>query len=141
MTPAYSLKIVNEILESQDERQRVFDPFSGTSTTALCAAMKGHAGYGMEINPFLVWLGKVKLASYDQSSLSECVESAEQIIDLIRTGKIKAAKPPDLFNINRWWSEERLEFLCLVKAGIEELCPCPKLTKRSTVHRVLSHPD
>ena len=40
LTPAYSLKIVNEILESQDKKQRVFDPFSGTNTLVLCAVMK-----------------------------------------------------------------------------------------------------
>jgi len=123
LTPAYSLKIVNEILESQDKKQRVFDPFSGTSTTVLCAVMKGHAGYGIDINPFLVWLGGVKLASYNQSVLSECVESAEQIVGLIRTGKVEAIEPPNLFNIKRWWNQEHLGFLCQVKAGIEELYP------------------
>ena len=43
--------------------------FSGTATTPLCAAYAGDVGTGVEINPFLTWLGNAKLAAYRPSCL------------------------------------------------------------------------
>ena len=42
LTPAYSVKIVEEIIEKHPEARRVLDPFCGTGTTALSAAYHGH---------------------------------------------------------------------------------------------------
>ena len=41
LTPAYSVKLVSEILTASDRGIRVLDPFSGTATTSLCAAYAG----------------------------------------------------------------------------------------------------
>lgn len=45
LTPAYSLKVVEEILSSYDDASRihVLNPFCGTGTTALCVAYHGHS--------------------------------------------------------------------------------------------------
>lgn len=45
LTPAYSLKVVEEILSSYDDASRihVLNPFCGTGTMALCAAYHGHS--------------------------------------------------------------------------------------------------
>ncbi len=66
LTPAYSLKIVNEILAAYDDLSEinVLDPFCGTGTTALCAACHGRTAVTTDINPFLVWFSRTKIDFY-----------------------------------------------------------------------------
>src|SRR6201996_8295136 len=65
LTPAYSVRLVEQILEESGAGARVFDPFSGSGTTALCAAYRGSTGVATDLNPFLVWLARAKASSYD----------------------------------------------------------------------------
>ena len=68
LTPAYSVKLVDEILAHVDAPLKVFDPFSGTATTPLSAAYMGHRALSIDINPFLVWFdGKAALARADRN--------------------------------------------------------------------------
>ena len=54
LTPAYSVKIVEEILAGLDYRPKcVLEPFSGTGTTELVCSSKGIASVAYDINPFL----------------------------------------------------------------------------------------
>ena len=62
LTPAYSVKIVEHLIDSYDHPRRVLDPFCGTATTALSASYHGHEGVTTEINKFLVWFGQAKTA-------------------------------------------------------------------------------
>lgn len=70
----------------------VYDPFSGTGTTLLCAKKKGINGYGVEAHSFVHWVAGVKLFwEYDfvallrqlEYFLSQCrdflKESAEDV--------------------------------------------------------------
>ena len=54
LTPAYSLKVVNEIICQQSKASRVLDPFFGSGTTALCSAVRGILAVITDTNPFLV---------------------------------------------------------------------------------------
>ena len=56
LTPAYSVKVVEETISRYGPRLNVLDPFCGTGTTALCAAAQGHRATTVDINPFLTWL-------------------------------------------------------------------------------------
>lgn len=65
LTPAYSVKLVKEILQkdtvfSDLGRKKILDPFCGTATTGVVAAESGYNCDLYDINPFLVWLGKIK---------------------------------------------------------------------------------
>ena len=61
LTPAYSVRLVEEILTELDYTPGcVMEPFSGTGTTELVCANRGISSFALEINPFLVWLGNAK---------------------------------------------------------------------------------
>ena len=120
LTPAYSVKLVSEILAASDREIRVLDPFSGTATTPLCAAYAGDDGIGVEINPFLTWLGKAKLGTYRSSCLGAAREALLKLIAQATQGKSKSAVPPPMHNVQRWWNPESLDFLCKFKGALEE---------------------
>lgn len=120
LTPAYSVKVVEEILASYPEGGKVLDPFCGSGTTALCAARGGLESATTDINPFLIWLAKVKTRSYSLSEINETRDASKIIIS--KMGRyFEPATPPPIHKIERWWSEKSLEFLCNLKGAINSL--------------------
>jgi len=123
LTPAFSVKVVNDILARSIAPLRVLDPFSGTGTTALCAAMRGYSASGLDINPFLVWLGNAKVDSYDPSALAQAQSASIEALCLLGSADCRACDPPPIFNIERWWSPDSLAFLCRLMGAIAVAAP------------------
>jgi hypothetical protein len=121
LTPAYSVKIVDEIIAQWPPETRILDPFSGTATTPLCAVSQGYAATAIDINPFLIWLGRTKVALYQEREINESWQIADQILDSISfVKKSDEALPlPPLYNIERWWDRNALRFLSRLKASID----------------------
>lgn len=119
LTPAYSVKVVQEILNSVEGDRVVLDPFSGTGTTALCAANLGYAASAIEINPFLVWFGRAKLAQYTADILARAAELAREIGRRGGDEEEEPGAPPPLSNIERWWPKETLAQLCRLRVLLE----------------------
>lgn len=118
LTPAYSVKIVEEIIEKHPAARRVLDPFCGTGTTALSAAYHGHEGVTTDINPFLVWLANAKTVHFSQEDISRTRIASERTLDLARRRAIEPLPAPPIYNIERWWNPEALDFLQFLKAAI-----------------------
>jgi SAM-dependent methyltransferase len=121
LTPAYSLKIVEDLVIGHANAQRVLDPFCGTGTTALCAAYHGHEGVTTDINPFLIWLAQSKMAHYSSASIETTRNACDHVLDLVASRGVDPIPAPPIFNIERWWDSETLDFLCLLRASIEQV--------------------
>jgi len=119
LTPAYSVKIVEELVAQHNQPRRVLDPFCGTATTALSAAYHGHEGTTTDINPFLVWLGGMKTAQYSGAAITSSRAACGRVLDAVRRGTIDPVGTPPIHNIDRWWCAEAQAFLRKLKAGIE----------------------
>ena len=120
LTPAYSVKIVEQVLAQHQAPISVLDPFSGTATTPLCAATHGHSAVSVDINPFLVWLGEAKVSDYDGATLARTREVAAEVCKTVERKSVSPATPPPIANIGRWWDKDALHYLCLVKAAISQ---------------------
>ena len=119
LTPAYSVKIVEELMSRYKNSLRVLDPFCGTGTTALSAAYHGHSAVTTDINPFLVWLGKTKIATYSDTSVAAVSVTCDRVMESVERNSVDPVSPPKIHNISRWWSQEPLAFLCGLKAAID----------------------
>lgn len=118
LTPAYSVKVVEELIAQHDRPLRVLDPFCGTATTALSASYHGHEGITTDINPFLVWLGRSKTAQYPTAKVASTRAACARVIGVVREGAVDPANAPAIHNISRWWCDEALAFLKMLKSGI-----------------------
>lgn len=123
LTPAYSVRVVEDILETTTGYRRVLDPFCGTATTALSAAYHGADAVTTDINPFLVWFGRVKTARYSKAEIAATRRHCDQAVTLLEDGGGKPLPPPPLHNIERWWDEPSLRFLCKLKAVLRDVAP------------------
>jgi hypothetical protein len=97
----------------------VFDPFSGTGTTALCAAYRGKTGVATDINPFLIWLASAKARSYDAAAIASFEDAAQLAARAVSDETGRLADRPSLSNIERWWRPAALSFLLRLKAAID----------------------
>ena len=122
LTPAYSVKMVNELVGRRGRPTRVLDPFCGTATTALSAAYRGHECVTVDVNPFLTWLGQVKTVQYSSASIDAARCACKWAVQTITRGAVEPIKAPPMHNIERWWSRDALDFLCMLKACIESKC-------------------
>ncbi len=119
LTPAYSVKMVEELIYRHDRPQRVLDPFCGTATTALIAAYHGHEGVTTEINPFLVWFAQAKMARYSSTVIAATRDATPRIIEAVKEDAVEPITAPTIHNIQRWWCEDALIFLCKLRAAID----------------------
>lgn len=118
LTPAYSVKLVREIISDLPEGSRILDPFSGTATTGVAAAEFGHSSILFDINPFLVWFGNAKLTNLDTHN----VMALRAALSRISEAAIKSCGGnfwvPPLKNIERWWSAGTLDGLAKLRSAI-----------------------
>jgi hypothetical protein len=121
LTPAYSVRMVEELMDHTRSHLRVFDPFCGTATTALSAAYHGHDAATTDINPFLVWLGRAKTDHYSAQTIGRTRDACVHVLDLVNCNKNKSASLPPIHNIERWWSPAALAFLCCLEKAIRDV--------------------
>ena len=109
LTPAYSLRIVEELMAGCGPHLRVLDPFCGAGTTALAAANRGHESGTVDINAFLVWFTRAKTARYSSRETSEAKAAGETVLQKALQRKIDPAEEPPMHRIERWWpSSDRM---------------------------------
>lgn len=121
LTPAYGVRVVRERLQSLDAGAVVTDPFSGTGTTPLAAAEFGLLGQSIDVNPFLVWLGRAKTRHYDNEGLpSALVALGRQVVEQAHTYPTRDRLwQPAIHKIEKWWSPGTLHALRTLRASID----------------------
>ncbi|MDE0273015.1 MAG: DNA adenine methylase [Gammaproteobacteria bacterium] len=122
LTPAYSVKIVEEMLAKHSRPLRVLDPFCGTGTTALSAAYRGYTATTIDINPFLVWLGRAKTASYSANVIERVTQICSSLVDIVGSERAESIVSPPISNIERWWPPNVIDYLCALKGAIDVAC-------------------
>ena len=128
LTPAYSVHLVNEILDVYDSNNfTILDPFSGTGTTGVVAAKKGYNCILNDINPFLVWFSNQKSKNYTDFDRNKLLEIFNIILNNTNNYLSKNNWCPDIFKINRWWNKETLNILSAIRASIVETIGEPDL--------------
>lgn len=126
LTPAYSVRLVEQVLaEFGDSARSVFEPFSGTGTTPLCAAYRDLRAVATDINPFLIWLGRVKSTRYTESQHAEFASAAKTISARLREGAGCQTELPPLKNIERWWHPAELVFVTRLRGEVERMARGP----------------
>jgi hypothetical protein len=112
---------VQKILQQRSQDGLVLDPFSGTGTTPLTSASLGIPCHGVDINPFLVWLGNLKTKPFGHGVADSVRGIAKDIVAALHTRE--GASPPWVPNIHaieKWWDTDILNSLAQLFSRIQE---------------------
>lgn len=120
LTPAYSVKLVKELLPKTTSKALILDPFSGTATTGLVAAEEGLAAQLFDINPFLIWFGNTKCRNYSSEEIEQLRTQVDNLLDKYENLVPEENWIPPLYNIDRWWSKHTLRNLAALRQAIVE---------------------
>jgi DNA methylase len=120
LTPAYGVKLVENLLSSSDREAIILDPFSGTGTTGLVAAERGNQAYSFDINPFLIWLGNAKYQNYTEDYLLDIRGKVWQALKEYKSQLNRDHWIPQIFNIERWWSGDTLKIIASLRTALVE---------------------
>jgi len=118
LTPAYSVKLVKEIIEKIPGDSVILDPFSGTATTGLVASEHRLSACCFDINPFLVWFGNAKCRNYSNSELKQLRTEIDNILMEFKLLTGRTNWVPNIHNIHRWWCEHTLNVLAALRQAI-----------------------
>ncbi|MGE3675063.1 MAG: DNA methyltransferase [Polyangiaceae bacterium] len=118
LTPAYSLRLVEELLTHDPPRVGLLDPFCGTGTTPLVGAARGVQSFATDVNPFLVWFAGVKTRLCSSAQLARIQAPARALV-LALPGDGPLADVPPLHQIERWWSAQALFALQRIRGEID----------------------
>jgi hypothetical protein len=119
LTPAYSLHLVRALVEARPRRELpVLDPFSGSGTTLLSCAELSVPCDAVELNPFLRWLSRAKVARYDRAAVAAAAGAISDAATRARRAREAAAWRPPLHNIERWWDAPTLDALSRAFASL-----------------------
>ncbi len=117
LTPAYSVSLVDELVQGLGADDLVLDPFCGTGTTALVCAERGIPCVTTDINPFLVWFATAKTRQYVEGSISSALASVDAIERRMQNAD---AWIPPMRYIERWWDADTLIQLGKLRHAIWE---------------------
>lgn len=129
LTPAFSVHLVNDLLDREPEASgATLDPFGGTGTTALVCAERGLPCCTADINPFLVWLTSVKTARYSAADIDHLCQAAVEVDAAIEdeTGQVEWL--PSLHQIEKWWDPATLHALGRAMASLKAAEVSPKVS-------------
>lgn len=73
---------------SSRERPRILDPFGGSGTTALTAAEHGLDSWFCEVNPYLAWLGDVKVNQSPLVVSDEQLRPMRTLLEMAESGRL-----------------------------------------------------
>lgn len=118
LTPAYSVKLVKDLIANDSPELNILDPFSGTATTGLVAAEHGNTSRTFDINPFLIWLGNLKCRTYTIAELSKIKKGIAAALDGVEPSIKETNWTPPIFNIERWWSPHTLITLAALRTQL-----------------------
>jgi hypothetical protein len=121
LTPAYSVKLVNDILDEHPDVTTVLDPFSGSGTTGVVCAERGIHCDLLDINPFLVWFGRAKTTNYTTAAISGGQQVLPAVLAAVRKQSDSDLWTPPIHNIERWWSPHRLRLLAKLRTAIGQV--------------------
>lgn len=119
----YASELVKNIImqENLSEDEYIIDPFCGSGTTLVEAALKGYSGLGIDVNPMSALLTDTKLNQYSDDELNE-LKSHMLNIESLKDQPLQIHKPEYRWDyLKKYFSEKNLQDLKSVVLYTEQV--------------------
>jgi len=106
------------ILSYSKEGDTICDIFCGSGTALVEAKLLGRNAYGIDLNPFAIFLAQAKTTELDPTLLQKRYRDLLGSISEIDQSQVKE---PEFFNIDYWFRDEVILELARIKKAIERI--------------------
>lgn len=103
----------------KDKDESILDPFTGSGTTLLEAAINGNNSYGIEIDEVAKLISRVKTEKYNKKEVKSIQDEFEKIIS--EYDNIKEYRVPGIDNLEHWFPKENIQELGKILQQINEI--------------------
>jgi DNA modification methylase len=114
--PFYFLR--SSLLSEVGASATVADPFCGSGTVLLEAALHGCSAVGADTNPLARLIARVKLRPIPPSSIEKALQRVNRLLPTIRD-----ISPPSVVNIETWYRPETVAELAKLRVAIKAIRP------------------
>lgn len=114
--------LIRELIPNSSERT-ILDPFCGSGTTLLEAALEGKNFIGLDIDPLSIAISNAKIQPLNNSE----IDFIEKFWSGHNFNQLHVETVPDVPNLNHWFQEKTIEELSSIKYRCMELPPKLKL--------------
>lgn len=112
-------QVARRLIESYSKKgETVCDIFCGSGTTLVESKATGRIAYGIDLNPFAIFLAKVKTTPIDPSILTK---TFFKLLLNIETTKTKDVQTPSFKNLDFWFKAQVIEKLARIKLEINKI--------------------
>ena len=103
----------------KDKDESILDPFTGSGTTLLEAAINGNNSYGIEIDEVAKLISRVKTEKYNKKEVKSIQDEFEKIIS--EYDNKKKYRVPEIDNLEHWFPKENIQELGKILQQINEI--------------------
>jgi DNA modification methylase len=118
LIPSIPSVFIDEFTKVKD---LVFDPFTGSGTTAVEALRKNRNFLGIEINPLSCKIAKVKTQKLKSEIIKDYNNALLFIIDDLKNISIKEIDKPYVINRDHWFKDFVQRDLAIINKAIEKM--------------------
>ncbi|MGY5873001.1 MAG: DNA methyltransferase [Candidatus Thorarchaeota archaeon] len=118
MIPQIAQRLIHRYSEAGNT---VWDPFCGSGSSLVESMLEDRHSIGTDLNPFAVFLSKVKTTPLDSDILLENSETLERKISSIRKKFYGNLEIPDMHNVDLWFKKNVQDDLAVIKTAINSL--------------------
>lgn len=113
---------MNTFLDNS-KKNKVLDPFSGSGTSLLEAALQGYDSYGGEIDEVAKLITKVKTTKLNEKEMNYVVSKVSEIIKKLERHEYLDSEIvlPQINNLNHWFKEDVLEKMGYIYYSISQI--------------------
>lgn len=118
----FSHTLIKELLfrsgVSKDEY--VLDPFCGSGTTVVEAALNGYAGIGIDINPMSAFISEVKCRSYTDEEVERIKRLIPAIIEKAKKTQLSNHYKTKYSEVSKFFNEKNFERLISIRQVLDQ---------------------
>lgn len=117
----FSHTLVKELLErcGLSDNEYVLDPFCGSGTTVVEAALNGQSGIGIDINPMSVFISEVKCRSYSDDEVELIKKLIPEIIDQAKRTQLDDQYRVRYGEVEKFFNEHNFERLISMRQVLD----------------------
>ena len=117
----YSHTLIRELLTRSGIRsdEYVLDPFCGSGTTVVEAALNGYSGLGIDVNPMSAFLAQVKCRSYTETEIALLRDTIRQLEQQLKQAEASGEYLKKYEEVKKFFQESHYERLLAIRQVID----------------------